>query len=651
MIDMLLLLVAALLFWYSAFILISVLIKKSRRSVSPSERFLLSAMSFALIIFVVTEGLSLFSSLTQDAVRVTWASLFLLSVIANVVLIRKDKKIFNELLREFKVGRQSLVDSSRFIKAILVMLLISALLLLVVIFNFPTPNNGDSMRYHLARTIYWKQQANVSYYATHNLRQITFPPLAEYALFNSIMLLGNDNLTRAVQWASMLVVFVGVAEITKKLGGSTRQQTVTALLAASIPMGIMQATSTQNDYILSAWLVCLVVFGLALLEDISNPIWPAAAGVALGLAVLTKGTAYVIALPFCLWLAYRMLRSQNLSIRAWRAGFVIVLIALAINLGQLGRNYIILGAPLGENHEEINESFGDKIFASVLIRNIQVHMLPEVEAFPKLYNDISKFMTSTLNNLHSLTTIDIKDPKFTYVGSYRGFDNPMGLSLNEGVAGNFIHMLLMLIAIPIGFFFANNFKTKQLLAVAVFTFALFSFLLKTNTFISRLQLPLFILWVPILALVLFKDKRKFSALFPVLIWLAAVPWLSNNAGLPLLPQVPDYIVNQLALDNNLYFLSYPESIATIDLITDRIVKEDCLRIGLAFHIFEYPFWMKLEQKGYKGTIQHVYVENESRVLEDSDPLPCMILAGGYLEALKDYEAVQFDRNILFIAPN
>jgi len=651
MTNMLILLIAALLFWSSVFILISVLVIKAGRKVSPSERFLLSAMALALVVFGITEGLSLFSALNQAAVRIAWAALFLLSVIANTVFLRTDKKLFDQLIREFHAGSQVFNKSSRFVKATLAMLLISAGILLLVIFKFPLPNNGDSMRYHLARTIYWEQQASVSFYATHDLRQLTFPPLGEYALFNSIMLLGNDNLTRAVQWASMLIVIVGVAEITKKLGGSTRQQAITALLAASIPMGIMQATSTQNDYILSAWLVCLVVFGLALLEDISNPIWRLAAGVALGLAVLTKGTAYVIALPFCLWLAYRMLRAHNLSFRAWRAGFVIVLVALAINFGHLGRNYIVLGAPLGESHEEINESFGDKIFASVLIRNIQVHMLPEMEGYPKLYNVVSKFITSTFLDLHSLTMIDIKDPKFTYGGSYRAFDKPMGLFRDEGLAGNFIHIVLMMISIPVGLILSNNYKTKQLLVVAVFTFALFSFLLKTNTFISRLQLPLFILWVPILALVLFKSKHKLSALLPVLIWLAALPWLANNAGRPLIPHDPDYIVNQLALDDNLYFLSFPDSIATIDLIADRIVAQDCLRIGLAFPIFEYLFWMKLQQKGYKGTIQHVFVENESRVLEDSGPLPCMILAGGYLEALEDYEAVQFDRNILFIAPD
>ena len=93
MIDMLLFLVGAVLFWSSTFILISVLIKKGSRTVSTAELFLLSAMSLALLVLVFTDGLRLFSALTQGAVRVAWCLLSLLSVIANLVVIRNDHKL------------------------------------------------------------------------------------------------------------------------------------------------------------------------------------------------------------------------------------------------------------------------------------------------------------------------------------------------------------------------------------------------------------------------------------------------------------------------------------------------------------------------------------------------------------------------------
>src|SRR5207249_2914067 len=67
--------------------------------------------------------------------------------------------------------------------------------------------------------------------------------------------------------------------------------------SASLPMAILQASSTQNDLVASLWLVCFVYF---LVRLVTAWKWTDAAlgGISLGLAMLTKVTSYLLAPPF-----------------------------------------------------------------------------------------------------------------------------------------------------------------------------------------------------------------------------------------------------------------------------------------------------------------------------------------------------------------
>ena len=152
------------------------------------------------------------------------------------------------------------------------------------------------MTYHLARVAHWAQQASVVFYPTHIIRQIHQPPWAEYAALHLFLLWGGDRLANFVQWGSMILSLVGVSVIARQLGAGTRGQLLAAFACATIPMGIMQAATTQNDYVVTLWLVCLTSALLALRTQLD--LAPAlVAGGSLGLALLTKATAYVLATP------------------------------------------------------------------------------------------------------------------------------------------------------------------------------------------------------------------------------------------------------------------------------------------------------------------------------------------------------------------
>lgn len=85
------------------------------------------------------------------------------------------------------------------------------------------------------------------------------PPWAEFAIIHFYVLSGGDRLSNGVQWISMLGNLTGVSLIAKQLGGTKESQLLAALIAASLPMGILQASSTQTDYVVTLWLVSFLI--------------------------------------------------------------------------------------------------------------------------------------------------------------------------------------------------------------------------------------------------------------------------------------------------------------------------------------------------------------------------------------------------------
>src|SRR5205085_12475586 len=93
-------------------------------------------------------------------------------------------------------------------------------------------------------------------------------------------------------------------------------QAFAAVACATLPMGILQSSSTQNDYAISFWLVCFCYYFLVLLKK--TPDWQDLfmLGASLGLASLTKATAYFYTLPFLFLLSLSLL--QRLKWQIWK---------------------------------------------------------------------------------------------------------------------------------------------------------------------------------------------------------------------------------------------------------------------------------------------------------------------------------------------
>ena len=169
------------------------------------------------------------------------------------------------------------------------------------------PNNWDSMTYHLARAAAWYQHGSVGYLPGANTERLNiFPPNAEIATLYTLVLAHGDRLAALPQYVAGLVSLVACYALARRVGFTRSSSLFAALLLGSLSQVVLQATTTQNDLIVTSYVAAAAVFvldggrrGLAL------------AGLAVGLAVGTKTTA-LLALPLLALLALGTLRRRQI---------------------------------------------------------------------------------------------------------------------------------------------------------------------------------------------------------------------------------------------------------------------------------------------------------------------------------------------------
>jgi 4-amino-4-deoxy-L-arabinose transferase-like glycosyltransferase len=123
------------------------------------------------------------------------------------------------------------------------------------------PNDWDSQTYHLPRVEHWIQDRSLAFYSTSNWRQNEFGPVAEVLLLQTRILGGSDMFYPLVQWISMVCAVAAVFRITRQLGGDEPLCWLAAVFLMTLPIGILESTSTETDYVVTALLACGVTLG------------------------------------------------------------------------------------------------------------------------------------------------------------------------------------------------------------------------------------------------------------------------------------------------------------------------------------------------------------------------------------------------------
>lgn len=349
------------------------------------------------------------------------------------------------------------------------------------------PNNWDSMTYHMSRVEHWRANGSVIHYPTNVVWQIYLNPWAEFTILQFQTLgFGSDRLANLVQWFAFVGSLVGVSLLVRLLGGALFAQSLAALVVASTPMVILQSTSTQNDVVCGFFVVAAVYFAFERVATSSaKHEWYLPLSV--GLAFATKGTAYLILLPFVGYALIVVMKQEG-----FRPGFRLIgILALAIllmNIGHWARNVGLWHHPLGDPHwlaRYQNESFGIPETLSNVARNVALHL-----GTPS--SKVNAFTESVVQKIHGTIGISINHPSLTF--SQRDNIVPeVGLLTHEDYAGNGLMFILSCMAVGLAILTQAGRRMRSFALLLCASGLLFCIFLKWAPWNSRLHTPLFFL--------------------------------------------------------------------------------------------------------------------------------------------------------------
>jgi len=315
--------------------------------------------------------------------------------------------------------RSQLRTSERLVAAVLVVLVAAELVLALA----SPPNTYDSQTYHLPRIERWVQQGSVDLFPTAIRRQITYPPGAEFILLHLRLLTGGDALHNLSQWSAGVLCLLLVTRLGAQLGLGRRAQLLGALVVGSVPMVVLQASSTQTDLTVAAWVACvatLVLDGVG-----AGRARPALStvlliGGATGLVTVTKPTGALLVGPLLVWWALAQLRRDPPDgrragplHRVGRLALAALLItgAAAVLAGpQMVRVYQVFGHALGPPDSRDTLLLGRRDPASLVVNGLrQTHTLFEVPAPP-----VNRWTAERVIDLAGALGRDANDPRTTF---------------------------------------------------------------------------------------------------------------------------------------------------------------------------------------------------------------------------------------------
>jgi hypothetical protein len=591
---------------------------------------------FGLAVVVNTEILSLATLLVTPAVAVAWA----IECLAAGLGVFRRRASLAARLRGLPVGWP---PARVWAVGLPIAFILGATAVTAWV---APPNTYDSMAYHMARVGHWVADRSIADYPTNIVRQLYEPPWAEYAILQLQILSGGDGLANLVQWFGLAGSIACVSLIGRQLGAPMSGQLMAAVVVATLPMGILQASSTQTDLVEAFWLVCAVSLALSFATDrtAASAAWFAAA---LGLAALTKGTAYIFAAPLMAALACWMI--VRFRRRLLLPAVLMIAIPLLINSGQYVRNQALFGNPLAErteNQEIVNTTFAPNAVVSNVLRDSVLQFGTPSSAV----NDAIQRVVVKIHN--QVLHIGLNDPRTTWPDVTFAV-NPT--SLDEDYAGDPLQAVLVIIAIVavLVMAFRSGLRLLGLYAAGlVLAFVLFAAYLRWQPWHSRLELPLLVLSSPLVGVVLgwasgspssppglSRDPggTRLRPLVPVvaaLLFLGAVPWTFENASRPLLPfalpREARYVpAGRTIFDTSridLYFAKRPELETPYSNAIARAEQDGCREIGLQTGPadWEYPLWVLAATKD-GARIDQIMVNNESAHLAQFGAAPCALI--------------------------
>ncbi len=636
-----------------------------RRKKDLTDGIVRGTVLWAVILYAVTEVLSLFHALTRPALIV----FYLLFIATEVVLLERERKksnpevsipaggtgsclpdplgVVREHLRSSSEAKSkssatpartlgesktsSQLEPSERVKAVQIVptgpasiLLILFSLLIIVFAIKRVPDNLDSMTYHLSRVVHWTQNRSIEHYATNIVRQVTCPVLSELIVLHGYILLGKSDILAALpQTIAFILSGIMVLGIGKKLGLKQKESALAAVLFYTMPIAFAEAQTTQTDVISAFWALVFGYLTLVMIGEIDDagPVPFKLAillGLTAGLGYLTKVNICIPMFGFCLGILISFIKYRTKFITVVTTGGTIGGTALILALPEIARNMVTFGHT------------SDPIITSGLLvgnRNPAYLLVSFLKAF--CFNMPAVWLYKSSDAVYHIVSavaaflhVNIDDPSIAHVGRAYMVSSERAYSSETGTAPLIFWLFV------IGIFLYPRVRKKldltcRIYAVsAALTFLAFLAMLRWTPYIARYMIGSFGLLCPAVVLVfrerLGEEKRlaifravllfiSAAELFGMIVFHGAQAFSSHRPG--------DYFLSdELRAD----YAVAAELINTMD-------GKPSVGLWMGEDDPEYSLLMLLDER---ENVRHVLVENGSKRYADPDFVPDAVIAIG-----------------------
>lgn len=582
--------------------------------------FLQAALLTGAFVALSSELLSLFKLLTTAGLAAAW-SLALLSVMGIAVRRKALGPGWLRLASRLRAVGKNEATFLACLSAILAALLVIAL-------RAPS-SNTDSLLYHLSRVAHWEQNRSLEHYPVAYQLQLMNPIFAEAGILHLGLLANSSRFANLVQWLSMIGSLVAVSAGAKLLGAGKKGQLASVGFATSIPMGVLQATSTQNDWVAAFWLMALACFVIYALREGTSLELAGTIGLGAGLGMLTKGTFYPFAAPLAVWLAIGYLKRFNLK-KILVEGALIAAVIITINAGYWFRNLQTYGTPLGSPEFVSAHTSAGAGPVKILRKPLQNILMN----FTTPYDSWNENLEGVVRSIFRVNTPG-EDIEFLWAWNH------------EDLAGNPLHYLLVPVSLLIVLIYRRRAANNQLCGytiVALSVFLVFSLVALAGRFNTRLQLPFLVAWAPVFGAAVSLVRIRFvQAAIPFLLLTIALPYVLFNRSRPLIAmrdvQEPLTIpcdwhfgctsTGSVLLEqpSRLIFANWTGHLEPFSAARDLVLSSGCRDVGLRIdsHDPEYLFWWLLDAPRSGIRIESLYYAQELERYADPDFQPCIIL--------------------------
>lgn len=512
------------------------------------ESFLETLLLLPLLIFIITEFLSLFNALSHTAIVGFW-------LVFDLIFLWYKIKTIKSVSFAFINDVKQIIQKNKIVSFVVLSIVIP----LAFLCYFVPPNNNDSMLYHMARIPYWIFNKNVNFFPTMVGMQLYYNPLAEYQILHLELLTNNIHYANFIQLFAMLGSCVAVSLLVKKMNGNANAQLISFILTLTLPVGIFQSTSTQNDFVCGFFMITSLYYFIKIYEDTIDYKTIILFGISMALCGLTKFSGWIFLFPFLVYYTIK-------SLIKYKHTFVFrMLLVVAINLilflPFVVRNMQTFHSPLGaKNKTELssnlqNDDFSFKQISSNTIKHVAILSIVPI-------NKINKIVSKVLFKTHAILGWQInpeKDVKFGNTFSNR-------FVLHEDTVTNFIPFLLFLFSVFLLIYHRNKTAIYYFIFLMIGMF-LFSAMVRWQVWNGRIFLPWFFLLIPYLIMVYGKwlENKLFNIIILIPSILFAYICVFANPSKSIIPfkkavSIPSFLSNY---DMEILQKNTPELLPTI----------------------------------------------------------------------------------------